>query len=662
MIRRAILDHRAEDGSVLVFVALGLPVLIAVFLLVVDVGNWFVHKRSLQNEVDAAAFAGSGLWGDCFSGDPVQAFIDMKTEASKYSGTGGSPQYNPQIGDASSKGTLSMLYNSPLYASGGPASDPTFPSSACDPPYLFDVKGTEANVPILFSGLLPGFSLAQLNAHARLQLKQAQTFSHLAPLAVPTPNPNFVFASFVDEATGNPPAGCAAPCEIELYPSGTSGGIQMWALDGSVGSVALSFGVPARLGVRLRLVGGLNKTATCGQVLVDCYDAGSANGVVFIRGWDGSAAAPNVQDISLLGAPTNACSPDAYFASASCSAGISADIDLGPTHPLTGTQGETATVTASVDGGSPITLTPGSGTGLVTWSLPSGLTLSGTGPHTVSLAWTWSQTSGTRSGHKCTNKNSNPCTDDGDFGGTAFQRAFVADPTRSGPVQLVQVYQPGVTSSGSNTFKAGTTPAGGLAVTVGTLGPPSVQSQASDPPVQLRVTADVHGQTQSIDCDPKLPNIRDEIVSGCAPRYTINTGTPCVFNPDPQPWNCVSIQTGNAPGQVDQGLSTRIGSTCGAAPNNWPDWKVGDTRIFPVFLTPFNTFTGSGNGLVPVIGAATFYVTAWNGDPCLTAAQYPTKGSIIGHFIAYASPDPGGASDKPCDPTKLIPCVPVLTQ
>src|SRR6266545_7790725 len=74
---------RDERGSVLMFVVVGLPVLLAVFAIALDVGNWFVHHRALQNQVDAAALAGGGLFVNCFNGvgaGPMQA------EAAKYAG------------------------------------------------------------------------------------------------------------------------------------------------------------------------------------------------------------------------------------------------------------------------------------------------------------------------------------------------------------------------------------------------------------------------------------------------------------------------------------------------------------------------------------------------------------------------------------------------
>ena len=119
-------------------------------------------------------------------------------------------------------------------------------------------------------------------------------------------------------------------------------------------------------------MGGTDPNASCGQLYTECYDLASANGVVHIRGWS-SATAPSVQNAWLL---AGTCAPDAYFAAADCSAGVQAEVDLGATHPLTG-PGVTTQVWATVDGAGKYLLTPGGSSGLVTWTLGSGVPLTG---------------------------------------------------------------------------------------------------------------------------------------------------------------------------------------------------------------------------------------------------------------------------------------------
>ena len=55
--RRLARQTRGENGQVVVIAALMIPVFLLLGALVVDAGNWFTHKRSLQNRADAGALA-----------------------------------------------------------------------------------------------------------------------------------------------------------------------------------------------------------------------------------------------------------------------------------------------------------------------------------------------------------------------------------------------------------------------------------------------------------------------------------------------------------------------------------------------------------------------------------------------------------------------------
>ena len=81
----------------------------------VDIGNWWVHKRHLQLQVDAAALAGGALFGECFT-DPAAANTAIQNEATRFGGAAGS-SYNGQVGGAN-KGTITLLYQSKTYAAG----------------------------------------------------------------------------------------------------------------------------------------------------------------------------------------------------------------------------------------------------------------------------------------------------------------------------------------------------------------------------------------------------------------------------------------------------------------------------------------------------------------------------------------------------------------
>jgi hypothetical protein len=526
--------------------------------------------------------------------------------------------------------------------------------------YIFDVKATEKDVKLFLGGLLPMIG-PDLHATARVELRQVEALHGLLPLGVPDVRPRFVFAQFVNEDVA---AKTPLTSWIELSKSGLVGGQQYWTMPQT--SVSIASG---NVGVRLRLVGGTDKTAACGQILVDCYDnspdTSTANGLVHIRGWNAADPAPAVRNAWLL---PGTCLPDAYFSTGTCSSGVQAEVDLGVDHPLSG-NGASAQVTASVDGAGQVPLTQGAGSGLVTWTLNQGLAFGATGPHTVALAWTWKQTAGTWRALTCNTNtngaNKNPCVDSGTFG--TVQRGFVSDPVRSGPVQALQVGQPSVPSSaGANSFQQGSTP--GLTLTLATTGSFEVQAaDANAPLVTLRASG---SQNQSIDCDPAISNLRGEVKGGCAPGYIANDDAKTC--PDyntlwntPQPWYCVKVQTGGASGQVEQGLNDRIqlGRSSCADDNAWPNYPLTDRRIVPLFLTPFGSFSGTGNDVVSVTGFGAFYITGYSGDPCPNATPNVPKGFMVGHFITYLVQDPGATpSDKFCDTSSLTPCIPVLAK
>src|SRR5439155_12754580 len=143
---------------------------------------------------------------------------------------------------------------------------------------------------------------------------------------------------------------------------------------------------------------------------------------------------------------------------------------------------------------------------------------------------------------------------------------------------------------------------------IGIAGNLQYASSVSDPPVYLRVNGSSNGngnqsQNQSLDCDPSVSNLWQEIAFGCKPAYAKNTGTACPASANtlwgsPQPWQCVAIQTGAATNDPAKGLNMRIlGSTspntCPPAGalghNNWsmfPNLPPGDPRIVEVLLTP----------------------------------------------------------------------------
>jgi len=657
-----------EHGAVsLTFALIFIPFFVGFMAMVLTAGDWWVHSRHLQTQADAAALAAAqDYFPTCTS---LQTH--METVVADWGGT-----RNPQVEDT--EANVHFLVNSPTYY-GQSTTDDTPASDPCTSK-MVDVKATEDGlVGPIDVGIIP-----KINAHARVQFFQALTVNGTLPIAVPEPAPKHVKAYFVDESNGNTIG------STDLTTNGLdAGGNQIW--DNTGAPVDLSPTTSQdKIGVRLALSGGTS--TTCGDPLVDCYDSATGSNMSFIHGYTalGSGAQPNKPILRSATLTSTTCD-DPYFSvrTTSCNVSLTATVDFGtagdPTNGPTGTPpGVKAALQASAPGmNNPVALTYNTTTG--TWSSPESIPVpAGGGAIPITLEWAEQANSVTGLGTCKTNgqpfaggNNGNPCQ--GSFG--AVQRTFAGSDNLSGPVRMVQLWRNG--SSGANSLRqcdAGNTSCPyKMVVKVTTQASLQVAHSVSDPLVTLR-TGD-QNQTQALDCDPSISNLKSEIATGCGPFYTKNTGTAC---PDKttlwgsaQPWNCVVVSTGTQTNQVSAGLNTRIlgadkPSTC-SNPNRYASelvngWDRNDPRIVNLLLVPYGSFTGTGSGTVPVIDFATFYITGWEGqgngfsNPC-SATDDPAgaKGNIVGHFISYSELD-GTPSGVTCDPNALTPCLGQLTR
>jgi hypothetical protein len=295
---RWLAKRRGERGSILVFVGVGLPVLVAALALVLDVGDWFVQKRSLQNQVDAATLAGSARWASCFSvggqdvgpsGKSAGSAV-MQQEATAYGGG----TYNSQIG-GDLKGQLQPLaFNQTVYPTTAPPSataddttpDPCFsydagnnkcnmssPAAGCR--IQFDVKATENKLPLIFGGFLPSVVGPNLHAVARSELREVAALQPSMPLAVPDISPQSVSVTFVDMTGNNKSTPFPTPCSttagsnatfvsgsncafvlnLATYTPVPSGGQKTWSFTG------LSIKVPAGESKNIDVRFGIGATA-----------------------------------------------------------------------------------------------------------------------------------------------------------------------------------------------------------------------------------------------------------------------------------------------------------------------------------------------------------------------------------------------------------------
>ena len=684
-----------ERGSVLVLTALWMPVVVVMASFVVNTGNWFEHRRHLQLQADAGAFAGGGLFSGCF-GDAATASGQIDTEARKYAGDPtAASRFNDQVG-GTNQGAITVLINKKSYAVGGLPPDDTVESPACTAK-MVDVKITEAGLPWFMGGKL----VHAINARARVVLQQKGSSADSLPVGVPDNNPLAASAIFVDESDANT---VLATQDLTKGAPTTFNGETLTKWTGFPTNISLAH---PNISVVIALAGKAgwtpppgNLTTICNNVLVECYSVtqdatGTVTGVTgidFIHGYatggTGTAAAPIVRDVTLYNpAVAGGCTDDSgpyFLLHAACTVGVKAKIDFGT---AAGVNPSLAPTLAQVK-------VPG-------WNCPNG----GPNPKGCKMAY---NTAGVNAGYWTTDgSNGYPQMPQdgvghpidlnwgtGSGGGsatgmfTSVQRSFSADIDTSGPVHFIRVDD---AAPFANSLAFGL-PAHSLSVTIGVK--PSLQAN-QDSPTAPAVSLKVVGgsATQAIDCDPSKPNLRDELATGCTPHYTINKGTPCkassyyVF-PQSVDWDCTRTQPGGQVGQVSDGMLCRTQGICYSGPSvctnaiHWvdsngdgkitipQDISPSDPRIVSVFVTPFGAFSGSGANVVPITNFATFYVTGFSkngggqGDPCPLADPVPSKtgGYVVGHFIKYVDTIGGGGSGDTCDFSSFGTCVAVLTK
>jgi hypothetical protein len=646
--------HTDERGSVIFFVVAFLPVALAIGAFVIDAANLFEHKRHLQTQADAGALAGAQEFQHCFV-DPDSANAAIEAAAMSYSGD----DHNAQIGADDAQQRVEQRINAASWTE-----ESFSDGEPCDTGYV-DVKLTEKDSPAFF----PFIGDSDVQAHARVQVFKIVRSKKLLPIAVPDPDPKVARAYFVNESLPATDPNYVIT-SVRLNRNGSSNGLAVWDNSGAnPGGGAVPVDVPItadHVGVRIALGG--NTSTTCGALLVDCYDKLSTHGLVHIQGWTNSGTGAPKTPITRSVTLTPGSCADAYFTdvTASCTVGVTAKVDFGASPTVL-----QATLTANVGG---VNLAMAYDPATSTWtSTGTAAVAPQAGPRDVSFSW---QIQKNADGTNCSPNNS--CR--GNL--PVAQRVFSALPDRAGPISLAHASLVGSTDPPNSIERCSavhTSCTRTYVVKIGIKGGISL-NDLDDPPVRLRVIGG--SQNQSLDCDPALSNLKDELALGCSKSYTPYTGAAAcpstagalwaIPNP-PNAWECVALQTGNASNQIAAGLNTRIlgtdkPSSC-TRPNQWPDYTAGDPRIVFVLVTPFGAFSGSGSNTVPVMRFAAFYITGWTGqgggfdNPCLTQGdEMPTNpAEIVGRFIKYVDvPNEGGTGEEECDFSAIEPCAAVL--
>ncbi len=649
-----------ESGQVVVLFALLLPVILAIGSIVVSGGNWYVLKRHLQTQVDAAALAAGPAFTGCFV-EPATANVQIAQDALAYAGdlARDPTTFNLQLQQA---GDQRIVLNSSEYWWPGPPPDPTDGSGLdntlglpCDVRFL-DVKATDLDAPLLFRWI-PLFP--DLKSRARIEVRKVTGARGILPVGVPEVDPRYVGVLFVNEDAADANSAIVARSllddvdETTLPPGDPLQSMGVWRKDSISpvnlgGNESFSVIIVASRNPSFSLSGNLS--AICAQSDTKCYGGnGQADGISFIHVYSGAgagtAATPIIRDVTLAGGCPEDYSAPYFNEVGGCPIGINATIDFGTgtTDPrLPVAQGG---VCAEVDAnpGGPMTWSGGVWTGAFTPSLESG-------QNPIRLEWE-TDTNGGCNG---------AVTDRGDFPEVA--KPFIADesPLNSGPVRYLTVEH----TAGGLANSVGGGSGLNLRVTVGLFPPLRDTPILTAPPIALRFGFGP-SQTQALDCgDGSGPNgWRGKMVEGCTP-YSINERNGVCTTPYPNPLapDCIDSQNGNF---NNMGIRDAFASPC--TPNNWNGVTLPpphDKRWISLFIVDEVAYTQPGKKTYPIRRFGGFYVTAGDGMGC--PGDNPStvrRTELWGHFVTYVTPRFGAIpDDELCQFGVGALCAPVLVE
>lgn len=562
-----------DRGQVVVIVALSITAFLTLVALAVDTGNWFTHKRNLQNRADAGALA-AGVeyakgWQQCLAGNAMVT-TNIINAARKFSGDpAATGPENTQIADQSKLSVFvnSRSYNGPDYDDGPPAvtASPCYnhPPDAADTitpegGFWTDVKVKETDLASFFGKL--GLPLSRNTARARVEIEPITSQKNFLPLAVPT---NDLLKGQIRYYLF-----CNGVQSTELGRSGLSplnsayqtvSGTVLWGPDPNpqitantpvpVNPAGMTLTVPAestcagsesyQIGTEIR-VGSTSaidiSTPTCAALAAAAFgDCWSRLSTIRIF-----KSAPVSQDVpwirSVSAAPVAPCAPDAYFARATtCSYSVGVDIDwrdwdeAGPLPNYNGLD-DSSSFRLRVNG---VDLNPpaanqptGVWTGVISNSTMSGSALT--------LNWRWRNRVPAAQNDRfrtlqCQPNNSNPCerplAQNAAGVDVVVHRVFLADDTNAGPVDMVRTAGGIQTSGNPPLAPLDNIQAGGSQTTMTVY--PSIGLRSLLAAGQRRVLrANSSQDNLSINCDPDINNTFRQFLYGCQKWYGRNQFIP----------------------------------------------------------------------------------------------------------------------------------------
>jgi hypothetical protein len=546
---------------------------------VVDVGNWFEHKRHLQVQADAAAFAAAGAFNFPCTPNVEKGIYQTAGQYGgattilapvKKSESSSTPLYNTQIG-STSQANIHELINSKTYF-GQSSEDNTVEKAPCDPEAaMIDVKMTETNLPWFFKLL----NVPRINAHARVSIIKQQYATAVLPIIESEPvearvlyvndetclnNSTKKYDPCADGTRSNYEQETLATGPLTNVGSNEEKGTIKWSSKSA--PVAVTIAKVKHIGVRIAVAGkvgaltgsGNETAAVCTHLYVECFDedSGVVPPLLNISGYStetkGTIApwAPVAHKVTLSTPSPNTCS-NGYFSlgnetEAECTLTITAALDYGsasttgmtvtPEFVYTpGFTGETKKVL-----GTPLKFENGVWTGI--GKIPSRYE-SNYGSTEINLVV------------KCKREASAPCEKSSKAEDSAtlkdVQRVFSAGPDGSNRVVSVQVFEPGAANPvpgerDANAFEVceaanGQSCTHNLAVTVelkGSLENATKFFDKQGKPIApfhiLQADNDQDGDDQFVVSCPPTTNstgiatlYEESLAHGCAGKYGVNT-------------------------------------------------------------------------------------------------------------------------------------------
>ena len=474
--------RRNERGQVIVLGAVMIPVFLLMAALVLDVGNWYTHKRQLQNRADAAAFA-AGVsygknWKACVQNtDPAAQVAAAQRDRQHGTGVCGRPRSGRlrraspgpcTTREIANQSKLDVVINSTNYTDNTDDSDggetawrlcAHAANPAIDSPRrgLDGCQGEGARPSVARSAGI-GLPLSRNGARARIEIRPAISGTGSCRSRSRTTSITKVQIRYFDECRDPGHQNPLLVQNLKPLPDAdqtawtAAGGGVLWGVpssaDPNVGSsttaIPLTLPVydpscgdylPIAVQVRLASRDEIDLDSQC-SALVSADFADCFTRISQIRVWnDGNADNfVRVTNVRLTGGCPR---QDAYFGrlpsgSTQCTYGVSADINWG-TRP-DGNKAIVANFTVTANGA---TLRPDGGAAGIngTWSTTGTPITANPGANAVTMDLSWNDNDNTHTwqGNNCTGNNCKYSANN-----MPVHQAFVGTRQTAGAVDLVR--------------------------------------------------------------------------------------------------------------------------------------------------------------------------------------------------------------------------------